>query len=193
MKQNHQQTPVDTSDQPVYALTKQIQWKYPLEFESYFSLFGGLHIEQSMLAGELIISSRLPAILEICGLSIIGTDAALNINHIKRASYYLQVSLSVIYKKLREAHINSASTIPVMKRLEDRSNEWDMCFYWKLILNIQLEILIFVRSNFLLYIERLRAFINKKNVQKVILHFKKPSMSFRRCRLIRCKSRIVHI
>ena len=47
--------------------------------------------------------------------------------------------------------------------MEDRSTESDMCFYWQLILNIQLEIVIFVRSiresNFLLYIESLRAFI----------------------------------
>ena len=26
---NPNQTPVDTCDQPVYALTKQIQWRYP--------------------------------------------------------------------------------------------------------------------------------------------------------------------
>ena len=42
---NPNQTPVDTCDQPVYALTKQIQWCYPELFSTskYFSLFGGLH------------------------------------------------------------------------------------------------------------------------------------------------------
>ena len=44
---NTSQTPLDVCDQPVYALTKTIQWRFPTEFgmESYFSLLGGLHIE----------------------------------------------------------------------------------------------------------------------------------------------------
>ena len=43
------QTPVDVSDQPVYALTKERQYRFPDLFEKYFPLFGGLHIEQSLL------------------------------------------------------------------------------------------------------------------------------------------------
>ena len=31
---NPNQTPVDTCDQPVYALTKQIQWRYPELFSN---------------------------------------------------------------------------------------------------------------------------------------------------------------
>ena len=41
---NPGQTPIDVCDQPVYALTKQIQWKFPGQFNelSYFSLFVGI-------------------------------------------------------------------------------------------------------------------------------------------------------
>ena len=48
---NDNQTAVDLRDQPVFALTKTIQWKFPLEFgmESYFLLLGGLNVEQSTL------------------------------------------------------------------------------------------------------------------------------------------------
>ena len=48
---NPNQTPVDTCDQPVYALTKQIQWRYPELFRNskYFPLFGGLHIQKALL------------------------------------------------------------------------------------------------------------------------------------------------
>ena len=48
---NPNQTTVDTCDQPVYALTKQIQWRYPELFgnSKYFPLFGGLHIEKALL------------------------------------------------------------------------------------------------------------------------------------------------
>ena len=60
---NTSQTPLDVCDQPVYALTKTIQWRFPTEFgmESYFSLLGGLHIEQSilMIHGKLIDGSGL--------------------------------------------------------------------------------------------------------------------------------------
>ena len=48
---NPNQTPVDTSNQSVYALTKKIQWHYPELFSNSrsFSLLGGLHIEKALL------------------------------------------------------------------------------------------------------------------------------------------------
>ena len=44
---NPGQTPIDTCDKLAYALTKEIQWRFPEEFgpNSYFTLFGGLHFE----------------------------------------------------------------------------------------------------------------------------------------------------
>ena len=55
---NPNQTPVDTCDQPVYALTKQIQRRYPELFgnSKYFLLSGRLHIGQALLIvhGELL-------------------------------------------------------------------------------------------------------------------------------------------
>ena len=55
-KLNPSQTPVDTCDQPVYALRKELQWRRLLQFENYFSLFPGMHIEQSMqdVHGDII-------------------------------------------------------------------------------------------------------------------------------------------
>ena len=65
---NPGQTPTDTCDQPVYALTKEMQWRFPENFgpNSYFTLFGGLHFEQCMLVihGELIKGSGLYEILK---------------------------------------------------------------------------------------------------------------------------------
>ena len=45
---NHQQvTTVNCSDQPIYALNKIIQWKYPeFAYSKYFALFGALLIEK---------------------------------------------------------------------------------------------------------------------------------------------------
>ena len=46
---NSGQTPVDVIDQPVYALTKELQLCFPEIFSNYFPLFGQLHIEQCLL------------------------------------------------------------------------------------------------------------------------------------------------
>ena len=49
---NPNQTPVDVSDQPVYALTKELILRFPEEFSKYFALFGQLHIEQCIYIGD---------------------------------------------------------------------------------------------------------------------------------------------
>ena len=62
---NPTQTPIDVSDQPVYALTKELQYHYPYLFQKYCPIMGGLHIEQSLLRihGQLIEGSGLTEIL----------------------------------------------------------------------------------------------------------------------------------
>lgn len=158
---NESQTPIDVCDQPVYALTRIIQWKYPHEFGlgHYFSLLGGLHIEQQnlVLHGELINGSGLKEILDTNELSIIGTSVAVDVNDIKRARYCLQVVACVMFMKLKDAHKNSGSSLPLMQWLEERVLTSEMCYYWKLILDFQVLILTFIRSiregNFQVYIE----------------------------------------
>jgi hypothetical protein len=60
---NPDQMSVDICDEPIFALTKEIQWRYPERFglDIYFSLFGSLHIEKSIeiLNAELIKGSGL--------------------------------------------------------------------------------------------------------------------------------------
>ena len=102
---NPNQTPADVSDQPVYALTKELQYRYPVLFERYFPLFGGLHIEQFLLVlhGMLIDGSGLMEILNLQKLSTIGVSAVVDVNSIKRATCCLQVIISTLYIKLNEA------------------------------------------------------------------------------------------
>ena len=49
---NPSHVPVITTDQPVYALLKQIQWKYPNTFGegNFVIMMGRLHLEMAMLA-----------------------------------------------------------------------------------------------------------------------------------------------
>ena len=60
---NPEQVPVDVSDQPVCALSKEVQIRHPSVFgrDKYVCLLGDLHIEQSLLNmhGEIIKGSGL--------------------------------------------------------------------------------------------------------------------------------------
>ena len=101
---NPGQTPVDVSDQPVYALTKKLQYLFPEEFANYFALFGQLHIEQALLIihGLLIKGSGLHEILTQNKFSTIGMGAAVDVNNIKRARYALQLSLCALFMMLED-------------------------------------------------------------------------------------------
>ena len=164
---NPDQIPVDVCDQPIYALTKEIQWRYPDTFgnSKYFCLFGSLHIEKSMLVvhGQIIKGTGLDKILTSCGLSIAGTQAIVNVNHIKQARYCLQVVICVLFQLLLDTHRESGDISHPSSWLENKSKESQMCFFWKLVLEVQINILIFIRSiregNFSLYISSLRNFV----------------------------------
>ena len=47
---NPGQTPVMAMDQPLFALAKQLQWKYPDDVgeDKYVIMMGGLHLEMGM-------------------------------------------------------------------------------------------------------------------------------------------------
>ena len=128
-------------------------------------MFGSLHIEHNLLNmhGELIRGSGLYELLENNEFSIIGTGAVVNANHIKQARYCLQVTLSALYLKLTEARSSDKTNLSPMLWLKEEKNVRDMCFYWHLILKLEIEILLFVRSicdsNFMLYILSLQRMV----------------------------------
>ena len=89
---NPEQTIVDTSDQPVHALSKILQKFYPDKFgqEKYFPMFGGFHIENVLLEnhGQLIAGSGLLRVPNYSKLSITGAgNIALNVPNITIACY----------------------------------------------------------------------------------------------------------
>ena len=102
---NPGQTPVDVSDQPVYALTKELQFRHPEMFSQFFPIFGQLHIEQSLLVfhGQLIERSGLVQILTENKSFMIGLSVVVDVNNIKRARYTLQIALCALFIKLCEA------------------------------------------------------------------------------------------
>ena len=99
---NPRQTPVDTSDCSIYALTKEAIYCFPDKFPGYCAMFGNIHSEQCLLVvhGQLVGGSGVKKILETCSLATIGFSAVVDVNQIKRALYCVQVVLCSLYRKL---------------------------------------------------------------------------------------------
>ena len=136
-------------DQPVFALTKELQFCFPNIFHNYFPLFGGLHIEQSLLVlhGQLIKGSGLMKILNLQKLSTIQFSAVVDVNSIKRATYCIQVTLSTFYLKLNEAialdNLNGACPYDWLRQI---SAENEMCIFYKMVFDFQVSYLMSIRS-----------------------------------------------
>ena len=147
---NPGQTPVDVCDQPVFVLTNKIQWRYSEKFGSFscFCLFDALHFEQCMLIihGELIKGSGLENVLSNIDMSVIDVEALVHANHIKQACYCPQVSLHALFLRLKDAKDISGSTLSSLDCLEQSKNQNEMCHYWYLIVTLQADILLHVRS-----------------------------------------------
>ena len=164
---NEGQTPVDTCDEPLFALSKEAQYRNPKLFENYVVLFGALHIEHSFLGmhGDLINGSGLLEILNRLNFTTIGVSGLsvkADVNSIKRARYCIQVALCALYKKLTAVEADGSAKLP-FEWLSEQANTSQSCFYWKLIIEYQVHLLVFVRSiregNFELYIESLQKLI----------------------------------
>ena len=164
---NKGQTPVDVSDQPVFANSKEVQLRDPEAFGpgKYVCLLGDLHIEQALqtLHGCLIKGSGLDGVLSRSDISTSGTSTIVDVNDLKRTRYCIQVSAGSTYMLLKDAHTKSGSQLGTFEWLDEKSKTSQMCNYWRMILYFELEILVFVRSirsgNFVLYIQTLYKFL----------------------------------
>ena len=160
---NKGQVLVDASDQPVYVISKEVQIRYPSEFgpEKYICALGYLHMEHTglLVHGDFINGSGLDTLFLHSKLSTDRTSAVVDVNDIKCSRYCLQVFVVVIYTLLKKAHVESGSTLSVLDWLDETVKHSQMCFYWKMILNFEVLLLIYMRSiregNFELYLASL--------------------------------------
>ena len=162
---NPGQVIVDVSDQPLYALSKQLQIIYQNEFGpgKYFPIFDGLYIEKVLLIihGQLVEGSGLSQLLGISNLSITGPgDALIKVPHITRTRYLLEVCLCAEFKALKDVYLRSQATNDIQLWMEETSSKNDMFHYWKLIFDFQILVLTVIRAqrekNFLLYVHVLK-------------------------------------
>ena len=99
---NPGQTPVVTLDQPLFALAKQIQWKWPQGYgeEKFVVIFGGLHIEMATLKtvsdwlqGIGWVQTLVQAEITSAGKA----DSFLRTSHISRTRTVHQVTAAALY------------------------------------------------------------------------------------------------
>ena len=76
------------------------------------------------------------------GLSIVGAEFLVTVNNLKRASHSLPVGACVIYSKLKQANMDTGSDVLMYVLI--KVNEMD--FYWKVIVKLMIDLLVFIRS-----------------------------------------------
>ena len=70
--------------------------------------------------GQFIEVRGLREILDACSLATIGVGAVVDFNQIKRARYYVQVTLCSLYRVLVDAVRTDGSTLDLWKWLEEK-------------------------------------------------------------------------
>ena len=145
-----QVTTLDCLDQPIYSLSKIIQWIYPeFSFSKYFALFGALHIEKELLIGNGHLKARtgLDKILGDTSIDTVGLQTAtVDANPIHKVRYSVQLSVVSIYTYFKKAHEASNSIMVLFSWVKKLSSSNHMFKYWMLIMNFQINYLVFIRE-----------------------------------------------
>ena len=168
---NPGQVLVIAADQPLYALCKQIQWRWPGSYgeDQFIVMFGGLHIEMNALKllGDLLDSSGWTGALTQANIASSGTaDSYLKVSHVTRTRHAHQVTASSLYILLHKAYTEYSSSQEDEETLDsleawcdERAKNSPQFLFWYTILQLELQVMIFVRSlrkaDFNLYIEAL--------------------------------------
>ena len=108
-KLNPAQVPVITLDQPLYAITKKIQWNWPENYgeNQFVIVLGGLHIKMAGLKviGDWLEDSGWVEALVQAKVASTGTaDSFLKASHVTRMRHAHQVTASTLHILLKNAY-----------------------------------------------------------------------------------------
>ena len=169
---NPGQTPVVTFDQPLFALAKQIQWKWPEKYgeDKVVVLFGGLHIEMAALKtlGDWLDGSGWVQTLVQAEITTPGTaESFLRASHVTRTRRAHQVTAAALHILQHRAYDHYC-------KREDNDGEHQLSFedwcyqrgeeipqfqYWSIVLQLELLLNVYVRSlrqaSFTMYLDAL--------------------------------------
>ncbi|KAK0146492.1 hypothetical protein N1851_014183 [Merluccius polli] len=167
---NPGQTPVVTFDQPLYALAKQIQFKWPDIYGEgkLVVMFGGLHIEMAalkMLGSWLQGSGWVEALVEADIASSGTADSFLKAAHVTRSRRAHQITAAALNILQHRAHDKYCQTqrdgVPLHFEAwcQQRADNIPQFQYWSIVLELELLMLVFVHSlreaSFSMYLDAL--------------------------------------
>lgn len=148
---NPGQVSVMCVDQPLYALMKIIQWNWPNIYgESKFVvLFGPFHIEQAFLKvlGQLLDGSGWVSVIAHSGITTEGSARSrLKVAHVTKARAIHQITASALYSLLVDAHEKSNCNESLEQWIDLQTARCPTFKYWVTVLNLEILLLVFVRS-----------------------------------------------
>ena len=165
---NPGQVPVIAADQPLYAIAKQVQWKFPESHgESLFVIMlGSLHVEMAFqkVLGQWLEGSGWVESLVDAGVASHGrAESFLKACHVTRTRRAHQVTACALYILLEEAYGSfletAESPIAINEWCAQEMLHFPTFYYWMTVLDMQLLLLIFIASlrdgNFPLYVQSL--------------------------------------
>lgn len=163
------QVPVITVDQPLYTISKLIQWNWPESYgENHFIIIlGGLHIEMAGLKviGDWLEDTGWVEALVQAKVASAGTaDSFLKASHVTRTRHAHQVtasSLHILLKKSYACYTDLLEPDGQPEAFDDwctrRNQESPQFQFWYMALQLELLVLTYVRSlraaNFPLYMD----------------------------------------
>lgn len=169
VKINVNQAPVITADQPVYALAKNLQWKFPHLYgeNEIVVMMGGLHIEMAIqnTIGKWLVGSGWTEIMTIAGVATAGRcESFLHGSHVKRTRYAHEVTLAALHILRKEAfnacYLDAVDGDDITTWINRRTSESAQFQFWNTAITLQTLLLTFVRSiresNFPLFIDTLK-------------------------------------
>ena len=121
---NPGQTPVISMDQPLFALCKEVQWRWPDSHgeKTCVAVMGGLHIEMAALKllGDWLSGSGWTNVISASGIASAGTaDAYLKALHVTRTRHAHQVTAAALYVLQHKAYTEFTNTSPDCLSFED--------------------------------------------------------------------------
>ncbi|KAK3922266.1 Phosphoglycerate kinase [Frankliniella fusca] len=168
---NPGQIRVITADQPLFALCKCVQWLVSdLSEEHFFVMFGAMHIELAalrVLGQWLNESGWVDALLE-SGVATEGrAKSMINVSHLTRTRYAHEVTAAALYRlqiAAFEAGVGDCDDPMTFNQWRQKRREESVQFrYWDITMEIELTVLLIVRSlrcaDFDLYVAALRKLV----------------------------------
>ena len=126
-------------------------------------MLGALHIEKALLFvhSKLIGGTGVDTIIGDKRVNIIRLQSAvLDVNHMYKSCYSLQLCSATLYSCLKDSHCKSGSQIELLPWAQRMANECLMFKYWLTVLQFEIDFVVFFRSiregNFSLYVVTLR-------------------------------------